>query len=96
MGSGRTAFDLQGSDLKGLRIPFSRWRGANFSDTVLRHADCHGADLAQADFSRSDLTAANFRDADLRGASVRGAILSRTLTDGRLPDQDLGSGSDGG
>lgn len=71
-------FDLGGVDLEGLRIPFSRWRGANFSGTVLRNADCHGADLAEADFSRADLTGANLRDADLRGANFTGADLSQT------------------
>ncbi|MBM5823616.1 MAG: pentapeptide repeat-containing protein [Cyanobacteria bacterium K_Offshore_surface_m2_011] len=71
-------FDLGGVDLEGLRIPFSRWRGANFSGTVLRNADCHGADLAEADFSRADLSGANFRDADLSGANFTGADLSRT------------------
>jgi hypothetical protein len=68
-------FDLQGSDLEGLRIPFSRWRGANFSNTVLRNADCHGADLVEADFRRSDLSGANLRGADLRGADFTEAIL---------------------
>ena len=109
-------FDLEGANLEGLRIPFGRWRGANFSGTVLRNADGHGADLAQADFSRADLTGANLRDADLRGANfteadlsladLRGATLdgaefrgtrfNRTLTDGPLPIQEHGSGSDRG
>jgi hypothetical protein len=71
-------FDLGGANLEGLRIPFSRWRGANFSGTVLRNADCHGADLAEADFSRADLRGANLRDADLRGANFTGADLSQT------------------
>ena len=71
-------FDLGGANLEGLRIPFSRWRGANFSGTVLRNADCHGADLVEADFSRADLSGANFRDADLRGANFTGADLSQT------------------
>ncbi|WP_216915037.1 MULTISPECIES: pentapeptide repeat-containing protein [unclassified Synechococcus] len=71
-------FDLGGVDLEGLRIPFSRWRRANFSGTVLRNADCHGADLAEADFSRADLSGANFRGADLRAANFTGADLSRT------------------
>ena len=71
-------FDLGGANLEGLRIPFSRWRGANFSGTVLRNADCHGADLAEADFSRADLSGANLRDADLRGANFTGADLSQT------------------
>ena len=64
-------FDLQGANLEGLRIPFGRWRGANFSGTVLRHADGHGADLAQADFSRADLTGANLRDAASRSIRRR-------------------------
>ncbi len=71
-------FDLGGVDLEGLRIPFSRWRGANFSGTVLRNADFHGADLAEADFSRADLSGANLRDADLSGAKFTGADLSQT------------------
>jgi hypothetical protein len=79
-------FDLEGSDLEGLRIPFGRWRGANFSNTVLRNADCHGADLAQADFSRADLTAANLRGADLRGANFSGADLTQADLRGALVD----------
>ncbi len=79
-------FDLEGANLEGLRIPFGRWRGANFSGTVLRHADCHGADLAQADFSHSDLTGANFRGADLRGANFTAADLSQTDLRGAMVD----------
>lgn len=79
-------FDLGGADLEGLRIPFGRWRGADFSNTVLRNADCHGADLAQADFSRSDLTAANLRGADLRGANFSGADLTEADLRGALID----------
>ncbi len=70
-------FDLGGTDLEGLSIPFGRWRGANFSGSVLRDADGHGADLAQADFSRADLTGANLRGADLSGANFSEADLSR-------------------
>ncbi len=77
-------FDLEGSDLEGLRIPFGRWRGANFSNTVLRNADCHGADLAQSDFRRSDLSGANLRGADLRGANFTGAILHQADLRGAL------------
>ena len=69
-------FDLQGTNLDGLRIPFSRWRGANFSNTVLCQADLHGADLARADFIHADLTGADLSGADLREASFVGAKLS--------------------
>ncbi len=72
-------FDLGGANLEGLRIPFGRWRGANFSNTVLCQADLHGADLVGADFSQSDLSGADLRDADLRGATFAGARL--TLAD---------------
>jgi hypothetical protein len=84
-------FDLGGANLEGLRIPFSRWRGANFSGTVLRNADCHGADLAEADFSRADL-----RGARVDGAAFGGAQLSRTLTDGPLPGQEAAAGAEEG
>ncbi|MCP9835599.1 pentapeptide repeat-containing protein [Cyanobium sp. Aljojuca 7A6] len=69
-------FDLQGANLEGLRIPFSRWRGANFTNTLLCQADLHGADLARADFSHADLTGADLSGADLRAASFVGAKLS--------------------
>ena len=84
-------FDLGGANLEGLRIPFSRWRGASFSGTVLRNADCHGADLAGADFSRADLSGARGD-----GAAFGGAQLSRTLTDGPLPGQEAAAGAEEG
>ncbi len=70
-------FDLSGVNLEGLRIPFSRWRGANFSNSVLRQADLHGADLVGADFSHSDLSGADLRGADLREATFSGARLTQ-------------------
>jgi uncharacterized protein YjbI with pentapeptide repeats len=70
-------FDLQRTNLEGLRIPFSRWRGANFSGTVLRQADLHGVDLQGADFSDADLTGADLSAADLSGARFARACLSQ-------------------
>ncbi len=46
-------FDLQGTNLEGLRIPFSRWRGCNFANTVLCKANLHGADLKGAMIDQS-------------------------------------------
>jgi uncharacterized protein YjbI with pentapeptide repeats len=77
-------FDLQGANLEGLRIPFSRWRGADFSATVLRHADLHGVDLQGADFSDADLTGADLSAADLSGARFTRARLSQADLRGAL------------
>ncbi|QVL52347.1 MAG: pentapeptide repeat-containing protein [Cyanobium sp. M30B3] len=71
-------FDLQRANLEGLRIPFSRWRGANFAATVLRDADLHGVDLQGADFTDADLTGADLSAANLSGARFTRACLSRT------------------
>lgn len=86
----RDDFDLQGANLEGLRIPFSRWRGANFSGTVLRHADLHGADLQGADFSDADLTGADLSTADLTGARFARARLNQAdLRGARLGGADF-------
>jgi uncharacterized protein YjbI with pentapeptide repeats len=83
-------FDLQGANLEGLRIPFSRWRGANFSATVLRDADLHGVDLQGADFTNADLTGADLAGADLSGARFQGACLHRAdLRGARLTGTDF-------
>ncbi|MCP9839247.1 pentapeptide repeat-containing protein [Synechococcus sp. J7-Johnson] len=88
-------FDLHGTNLEGLRIPFSRWRGGNFANTVLRKANLRGsdlkganfkeADLTGADLSGSDLTQANFTRAILTNADLSGAILTGTV----FQDADL-------
>jgi uncharacterized protein YjbI with pentapeptide repeats len=83
-------FDLQGANLEGLRIPFSRWRGANFSATVLRDADLHGVDLQGADFTGADLSGADLANADLSGARFQGACLQRAdLRGARLSGTDF-------
>ncbi len=63
-------FDLHGSNLDGLRIPFSRWRGADFANTVLCQADLSGADQ---------------RDANMDGANFREAEVNQTRCYGRIP-----------
>lgn len=73
-------FDLQATNLEGVRIPFSRWRGGNFANTVLRNANLKSSDLIGANFTgailtNTDLTGAIlngavFQDADLRGSSL--------------------------
>ncbi|MBE9152623.1 MULTISPECIES: pentapeptide repeat-containing protein [unclassified Cyanobium] len=83
-------FDLQRANLEGLHIPFSRWRGANFSGTVLRHADLHGVDLQGADFSDADLSGADLSAADLRGASfLRARLHQADLRGARLTGTDF-------
>ncbi|MEX1315687.1 MAG: pentapeptide repeat-containing protein [Synechococcaceae cyanobacterium] len=83
-------FDLQRANLEGLSIPFSRWRGANFSGTVLRHADLHGVDLQGADFSDADLSGADLSAADLSGARFARARLSQAdLRGARLTGADF-------
>jgi uncharacterized protein YjbI with pentapeptide repeats len=89
-------FDLQGTNLEGLRIPFSRWRGCNFANTVLRKANLQGSDLKGANFTEADLTGAdlagsnlsqaNFTRAILTNADLSGANLSGTV----FEDADLG------
>ncbi len=79
-------FDLQGTNLEGVRIPYSRWRGGNFAHAVLRQANLRGADLrgavftgadlCQANLAGSDLTEADFSGASLADADLTGAILS--------------------
>ncbi len=54
--------DLEGEDLRGVKMIFARLEGAN-----LRGADLRGAQL----------TLANLRGVDLRGADLRGAQLWR-------------------
>ncbi len=103
-------FDLRGANLAGLRIPFSRWRGANFTATVLRDADLHGVDLQGADFSDADLTGADLSAAnlsgarfcraclsraDLRGAELAGADFQDAHLSGTLADQPLCSPPNG-
>lgn len=85
-------FDLHGANLEGLRIPFSRWHGADFSGAVLRQAnlrqsdlsgaDFHGADLSGADLRGADLSDADFTGADLSGADLSGAQLRGTQFEG--------------
>lgn len=88
-------FDLQGANLEQLEVPYSRWRGANFSKTVLTNANFHqtdltGADLTDANLTRANLTGADLTDADLTRANLTdanlvGANLTRTnLTDANL------------
>jgi len=69
-------FDLQGTNLEGLRIPFSRWRGCNFANTVLRKANLQGSDLKGANFTEADLSGANLTGADLSQANFTRAILT--------------------
>lgn len=83
-------FDLQHTNLEGLRIPFSRWRGANFAGSVLRDADLHGVDLQGADFTDADLSGADLSGADLSGARFQGACLQRAdLRGARLSGTDF-------
>jgi len=88
-------FDLRGANLEGLRIPFSRWRGANFAATVLRDADLHGVDLQGADFTGADLSGADLSAADLSGARFTRACLNKAdlrgaeLAGAHFQDADL-------
>ena len=88
-------FDLRGANLEGLRIPFSRWRGASFAATVLRDADLHGVDLQGADFTGADLSGADLSAADLSGARFTRACLNKAdlrgaeLAGAHFQDADL-------
>ncbi len=70
-------FDLQATNLEGIKIPFSRWRGGNFSATVLRKANLQGSDLQGANFTEADLSEANLAGADLSQANFTRAILTK-------------------
>jgi uncharacterized protein YjbI with pentapeptide repeats len=69
-------FDLQGANLEGVRIPFSRWRGGNFANTVMRNSKLHGSDLSGANFTEADLSGADLSGADLTEANFTRAILT--------------------
>ncbi len=94
-------FDLQGADLEGIRMPFSRWRGGNFANTVLRNAKLHAADLQRANFTAADLSGADLSGADLTQANFTRASLAYAdlsgalLTGACFEDADLtGTGLD--
>jgi uncharacterized protein YjbI with pentapeptide repeats len=83
-------FDLQHANLEGLRVPFSRWRGAKFCGSLLRDADLHGVDLQGADFTDADLSGADLSSADLSGARFARARLSQAdLRGARLDGADF-------
>ncbi|WP_255104008.1 MULTISPECIES: pentapeptide repeat-containing protein [unclassified Synechococcus] len=102
-------FDLHGTNLAGLRIPFSRWRGCNFADTLLCKANLQGADLKGANFTEADLTEANLAgsdltqanftrailtDADLSGANLIGAVFQDADLRGTKIDRSITASSD--
>lgn len=88
-------FNLQGANLEGVRLPFSRWRGGNFSKTVLRKANLQGSDLQGANFTEADLSEANLAGADLTQANFTRAILTKAdlrgaiLTEAIFQEADL-------
>lgn len=93
-------FDLQGANLEQLEVPYARWRGVNFSNTVLTNANFHqtdlrGANLTDADLTGANLTGADLTDADLTRANLtdadlKGANLTRTnFTDANLTRTQL-------
>ncbi|MCT0207138.1 pentapeptide repeat-containing protein [Synechococcus sp. CS-1332] len=77
-------FDLQGTNLEGIRIPFSRWRGGNFANTVLRNANLRSSDLVGANFTAANLTGADLSGADLTEANFTGAILTNADLTGAI------------
>jgi hypothetical protein len=78
-------WDLGGINLEQLDVPHSRWRGANFSRTVLLRANFSQTDLTGANFTDADLTGANLGFADLTDADLTGA----NLTDANLAGANL-------
>ena len=76
--------DLRDTNLEGVRIPFSRWRGANFANSVLRKANLQGSDLKGANFTEADLTGVDLTGADLTQAIFTRAILSNADLSGAL------------
>jgi uncharacterized protein YjbI with pentapeptide repeats len=73
-GLGQDDVDLHEIYLDGLRLPRSRWRGANFAGSLLRGADFRHTDLQRASFKNADLSGA-----DLRGADLRNVIFSNSI-----------------
>jgi uncharacterized protein YjbI with pentapeptide repeats len=78
-------FDFQGANLEQLNVPYTRWREANFSKTILKGAN----------FQQTDLTGTNFTDADLTSANLKGSNLTdvnftrANLTDANIADANL-------
>jgi hypothetical protein len=87
-------FDLRGTHLEGVRLPFSRWRGGNFSRAVLCNADLKGADLRGADFTGADLTRADLSGADLSEADFSGARLANADLTGAILSGTVLAGAD--
>ena len=72
---------LQGADLSGANLSYTRLRGAGLSYANLQKADLSninlgGADLSNADLRGANLKGANLKDADLEKTCMRGADLS--------------------
>jgi len=86
--------DLQGIYLKGLRLPASRWRNANFTGSMLKGANFRQADLQGALFVDADLAGVNFRDADLRGAQFNNSSLKEADLRGAKLEGTSFSGAD--
>jgi len=84
---------LQGADLSGAYLSYTRLRGAGLSYANLQKVDMSymnlgGADLRNADLRGANLTGANLKDADLENACLRGADLSEAqgLTQSQLEE----------
>ncbi|WP_255109486.1 pentapeptide repeat-containing protein [Synechococcus sp. RedBA-s] len=82
--------DLRDTNLEGVRIPFSRWRGANFANSVLRKANFQGTDLKGANFTEADLTGVDLTQAIFTRAILTNADLTAALLTGAVfQDADL-------
>ena len=87
--------DMQGTDLRAVRLAYANLRGAlltraDLSGASLERSDLTGAKLRTAKLSRAWLLEARFRGADLRNADLREANLSKAdLTGADLQGANL-------
>jgi hypothetical protein len=86
--------DLHGIILEGLRLPNSRWRGADFTGSVLKGANFRHADLQSSNFTNADLSKSDLRDADLREANFTNSDLSDVDLRGAKLDGAIFLGAD--
>ena len=68
--------DLEGSDLRGARLDYSNFAGANFHEAQLDHVRFAYANLAHATFSNARLPRAHLLQVDLSNAQLGGAVMA--------------------
>lgn len=67
---------FKGANFSEAILKDAKLGGSNFSYAKFQGADLRGADLRDADFTRADFTGADLTDADVTGADLDEAIVS--------------------